>query len=123
MAGKGIGRFLFMILLGTENLQDRIHSLAERLIKMSGAAGKLPQKISQLDRIAQRIDLIFSLPDTWILIFKILLPAGAVRLLVKSIGIGVNKNAGKLSLYQSLNDICQFLITGGKIKIGAHLGR
>ena len=107
MTGKVIRGFLLMVLLGAENFQDRIHALAEGLVKMSRTACELPQEISQLNRVAERIDLVFSLPDAGILILEIFFPAGTVGLLIESVGVRIDQNAGKLSLYQAFDHICQ----------------
>lgn len=91
----------------------------ENLVKLIRSSGVLPEQIGELQRIAERIDLILSLPDPRSHIGLVLLPAVAVRSFVECVCVWINVDAHKLAADQSCDQVSQF----GSFCAGTRYGR
>ena len=132
VAGKRIGvgavftdeavrRFLLVIHFGLKYSQDFINTFPENLVKLIRSSGVLPEQIGELQRIAERIDLILSLPDPRSHIGLVLLPAVAVRSFVECVCVWIDVDAHKLAADEACDQVSQLRVVLRRNKVRAQL--
>ena len=132
VAGKRIGvgavftdeavrGFLLVIHFGLKYSQDFVNTLPENLVKLIRSSCILPEQIGELQWIAERIDLILSLPDPRSHIGLVLLPAVAVRSFVKCVCVWIDVDAHKLAADQARDQVSQLRVVLRRNKVRAQL--
>ena len=135
IGGRAVGaaeivRGLAVILLDSEKVEDAQGALFVLVVELARAAGLFPEKVRELHRVAERIDLILALPDPRGLeigivglaagglperFHSVFRPAHAVRFLIERVCVGVDINALELAVHEALNaigNLCVVLCDG-----------
>ena len=125
IGGRAVGaaeivRGLAVILLDSEKVEDAQGALFVLVVELARAAGLFPEKVRELHRVAERINLILALPDPRGLEIGIVglaagglterfrsvfWPTHAVRFLIERVCVGVDINALELAVHEALNAI------------------
>ena len=132
IAGKRIGvgavftdeavrGFLLVIHFGLKYSQDFVNTFPENLVKLIRSSGVLPEQIGELQRIAERIDLILSLPDPRSHIGLVLLPAVAVRSFVECVCVWIDVDAHKLAADEACDQVSQLRVILCRHQVRAQL--
>ena len=110
-----------MIHFGLKYGQDFINTFPENLVKLIRSSGVLPEQVRELQRIAERIDFILSLPDPRSHIGLVLLPAVAVRSFVECVCIRIDVDAHELPADETCDQISQLRVVLCRNKVRAKL--
>ena len=132
IAGKRIGvgavftdeavrGFLLVVHFSLKYSQDFVNTFPENLVKLIRSSGVLPEQIGELQRIAERIDLILSLPDPRSHIGLVLLPAVAVRSFVECVCVWIDVDTHELPADETCDQISQFRVVLCRNKVRAKL--
>ena len=117
-----VGTNTVLTLLLVEGLQDILHSLNPRIAENACIAGLFPILIGQTDHVAQRVDFPLALVQFGLHIGIVGHPVTlGVRLLVESVGIGIDVDALELAENHAGEHLLQFRILVGQFHIGEHL--
>ena len=113
-----------MVLFHRPEMKNLLSRCDKGFIKLASLTSFFPQKISQLQGIAQRIHFILALPNPAIQIGVVgLVMAFPVLLNIKRVGIRILENQGHLTFDQTSNGLAQLGISFSHMKIGPQLSR
>ena len=120
--GKVISLGCHLALLLVEGLQDILDSLHPYFAENRVIACYLPVLVSQTDRVAEGVDLIFALEYIRLHLGAVFLPAGTGRTVIEGIGVAVDVDALQLAENHTLQHLLQFFVLVGEGYVRPYLG-